>query len=757
MSKETLNLSKEFNIIQIPENSKIPKIKWEIYQEKRYDKSFPNNDGNYAIICGKTSHNLLVFDLDLKDKKDFGKIFRKFKEAFSEIANTKIVSTPHGFHFYYFMKGFQVDRKPNKNAGYNDKLKFVGSLKTKYKDSLKGFDILGNNGYVITWNSKVDGLEYKEFIAKEIKYITKSEYEQIRDFFLLKKQKRMRKPFYDILNGKLEIEEQASKTGKEEFLYWKFLYREAYNDLGLKPEELFKGLEKNQPNFDLEKTRTQLEHHPYTKNPLTNESMEELFPTYYTEKSIAKEKEKEKPKETIEDLKKRDSKETKKYIYQYHNLQIKKKTDILDTFLSFKIAGEERNRLLLFFLMLSNYRKKSRTLIILRGGSSGGKNHLIKNVLKLFPERVYMKYSSSTARVFNYENLEGKIMLYLREMRPNEESEEVFKSIYDGDRTHKEVVRRDGQNVVLDHMLSSLGIITTLSFENIQIDLINRAWVLTIDMTYTQTKKIIKFDQKRRKDVIERNRKKKKIKQYRKIISESHKYLDWDFEVDICFIEELENLFPKKPKLNVRRDINKLYNVIDIITIYNQKRRRMIEFDGKKYLFAEFEDLQTALDITKELYVNLILHIDDVKKDILKAFDPKKEEKGKKTKKETQQTLDVAKELTGKERIIFTITKMHDNLKQTYGHNRKTTERKMFSLAEEGYLDKIKEKNMWKFWKLKDMDILGELNLTQLKEKIETLVEQRILFYSNIEERLLKEENGKLDFTELFEKEENEI
>jgi len=78
----TLNetFPKEFNIIPIPRNSKIPIFKWEIYQEKRYDKPIHENNGNYTVICGKVSNNFLVLDLDFKDKKNYKEIFLSFKK-----------------------------------------------------------------------------------------------------------------------------------------------------------------------------------------------------------------------------------------------------------------------------------------------------------------------------------------------------------------------------------------------------------------------------------------------------------------------------------------------------------------------------------------------------------------------------------------------------------------------------------------------------------------------------------------------------
>ena len=368
----------------------------------------------------------------------------------------------------------------------------------------------------------------------------------------------------------------------------------------------------------------------------------------------------------------------------------------------------------MYFLLLSNYSKRLRTCVIIRSSSSSGKNHLVITSLKLFPERDFEQYSSATSSVFNYDDLSDKKFLYLREMREGENSEEVFKSMIDGDRVHKEVIRLKGRNTVVDHFLSSLGIITTLSFESLQIDLINRSWVIVMDESIAQTKRISKFKTQARKNVIERDVIEEKIILQAKYISESYKYLDWCYKVKIPYIDKLHSLIPKNPQINFRRDDDKLYDLIEVITLFNQKNRKSVLIGNKKYLFSEFEDLEIALEIAQDLYIDLILHIDKIKRDIIEAFTTEKPK--------------------------WTITKMHTLLKDKAG-SRKTVERKMFDLSEESYLHKKKGKaNTWYFKKLKDIDLMSSLNLDSMKEEIHDLVEQSFSYYSNKTKEMFIEE-----------------
>ena len=700
---------KEFNIIPIPRNSKIPIFKWKVYQEKRYDKPIQENNGNYAVICGKSSNNLLILDLDLKDKEYFPKIYAEFKKEYPNLAQTRIVQTPHGFHPYYYMKGFSADRKTNENPCYNDKNKFSGSLKTTFKEYLNGVDILGNNGYAITWNSRVDGLEYKCINKREIKSITEEEFLQIKKFFLLEKPLRMRKVFYDILNGKVDVEEQASTTGKGEFSYWKALYREVYNYFGIKPQELYEGLEVNQPSFDVDKTETQLQYHPYTEVPFSNEQLTEMFPDY----SFGKPKKKE-VKKKAKKTKQEDTPEMKKFAEEFLNLSGRNKIDKIDNILSFDIADENNTRRLLFYLMLSNWCRRLKTIIIIRGSSSAGKNYLVRQILKIFPQRDIDIFSSATASVFNYDDLSEKKLLFLVEMRKNESTEEIFKSIYDGDRKHKEVVRVQGRNVVEEHILSSVGIITTLSFETLQTDLINRSWILTLDESIAQTKRILLFKSRNRKKLIERNVKRVRIEKEAFLISESWKHLDWDYFVNIPYIDKIGDLIPKNPNINLRRDDDKLYHLIEVITLSNQRNRKSVVIGKEKYLFAEYEDLEIALEIAQDLYINLILHIDELKREILEAFTELDDD--------------------------WTITDMFTRLRDKVGC-RDTIKNKLYDLTTDGFLDKEQQKNReWHFTKLKGLDYKEALQIDKIKEDIDALVEQNYIYYSNKTKELLEEE-----------------
>jgi len=139
---------------------------------------------------------------------------------------------------------------------------------------------LGGGGYALIPPSEIDGRKYRHMNNKPIKSISTVIFNKIVNFFLRvePEKKRLRKPFFDIIIGKIDIEEQCQMTGLNEHVYWEFLYKEAYHQLELQPEDLFPILEKTQPAFNYETTRTQLQYVDLDEHPLKNETIKEYFP-----------------------------------------------------------------------------------------------------------------------------------------------------------------------------------------------------------------------------------------------------------------------------------------------------------------------------------------------------------------------------------------------------------------------------------------------------------------------------------------------
>ena len=412
-----------------------------------------------------------------------------------------------------------------------------------------------------------------------------------------------------------------------------------------------------------------------------------------------------------------------------------KKFEEIKKILDFYIAGEDNNKLLLFFLMIGNYHEKLMSFILYRGDSSAGKNHVIENTLKLFPEKDIYTYDSATAKALNYDDtLNEARVIYLRELEKSPATVEMLKSLYNlAGKIHKETVidAQTKAHTVKEHLLERKGIITTFSFENIQVDVVNRGWVLVPDQSYEQTQNIITFDIHSEKHLIERKLQLKEMDNRCFFISQCVKLLNFDYDVFIPYIDKLDVLLPNT-QLNVRRDKNKLFNLIKIICIWNQKNRRGFKIDDDNYLIAEYIDLKMALQICENLFINLVLHLDDIKKTIL---DYMMVMETVAIKVKTTGAIDTfgntSSPTTKQVEKRYTITEIYQDINEETSVSRSTIMRKMDSLFYEGYLLREKTKGKLFYTKLRDYSLVNALRLNEIEEEINSIVDQQYNYYSN--------------------------
>lgn len=443
------------------------------------------------------------------------------------------------------------------------------------------------------------------------------------------------------------------------------------------------------------------------------------------------------------------TKSMRKTYVDFLSLPAREKFKMICDVLDFYIAGEERNKQILYFLLLGNYSQHHKTMVIYRGDSSAGKSYVVDSVIKLFPIEDFYWFDSATAKALEYdEELQEKTTIYLKEMREEYHDSVInfLMSIFDeGDRVHKETVKdNETQSFkVISHEKQRKGVITTLSFENLRIDIINRSWILTPDQKHEQTKRIIDFTIDSYKYKIDRTIKEKQVLNKAYLIGQSTKVLEWDYIVFIPYIEKLRSLFLYQ-FLNIRRDINKLTHLIEIITIWNQFNRRFVKIGMERYLFSEYEDLELALEIAHDLFIDLILHIDDTKKLILNCFkDIIEINKPTITQKSIgsfiEDVIESDSQEVKEETTVnkLTITEVTETLKEHLGISRRTVARRMEDLFYEGYLYREKIKAKFYYSKIKGYNIIEALKLKDMKEEIDDLVNLKYGFYKDASEELL--------------------
>lgn len=267
------------------------------------------------------------------------------------------------------------------------------------------------------------------------------------------------------------------------------------------------------------------------------------------------------------------------------------------------IIGEEQSRLLLFLITIS-YLNKSPLHGIVQGSSGSGKTHIISRIADLMPQEDVLRFTRITeSSLYNWgefdlfqkiiiiEDLDGlkEDALYaLREFISNQvlRSSVTIKDKKGNNKSSHKIVK--GQ-------FSSLS--ATTKGETYE-DNMNRSFIIAINESEEQTRKIIDYQNLKNAGMIDRNNEQKAIGFIQKLVKNLKCY-----EVINPYAMELQ--LPDKVK-NKRRLNEMVQSIIKQITILNQYQRKQTS-DGK--LITEIEDLEQGIDI---LFESIILKIDEL-------------------------------------------------------------------------------------------------------------------------------------------------
>ncbi len=134
---ETINMlrSKGLNVMPLKPRSKEPMFPWAKYQNEKYLDPIPE-DANAGVICGDSSGNLVVIDVDTNDKELVDKLLPDAKK------HTLVVKTCKGYHIY-----IKVPKLPRT---------------LRLKNHVGRVDIQSNGAYVVApWSVHPTGVVYE--------------------------------------------------------------------------------------------------------------------------------------------------------------------------------------------------------------------------------------------------------------------------------------------------------------------------------------------------------------------------------------------------------------------------------------------------------------------------------------------------------------------------------------------------------------------------------------------------------------------
>ena len=158
------------------------------------------------------------------------------------------------------------------------------------------------------------------------------------------------------------------------------------------------------------------------------------------------------------------------------------------------LVGEKRNALVTWLVGTSRLLRKPLNEIA-KGRSSSGKNHLVRTVLKFFPQDAIVQATSLSQRAINYlgpDALSHKI-LYVDELSSENRNHPVRQLISEGRVIHRVPVMKNGRWVTEEIVTEGpVACITTTTATALKIDDESRNFSVWINESYGQTKAIAK-------------------------------------------------------------------------------------------------------------------------------------------------------------------------------------------------------------------------------------------------------------------------
>ena len=306
-----------------------------------------------------------------------------------------------------------------------------------------------------------------------------------------------------------------------------------------------------------------------------------------------------------------------------------------------KIKGEENNIKFLFCACISkNLHRNYRLHVIITSQSSGGKSNLVNTILEPFKEDV-LDFTEYTSAFLNrsQSNMDGFIFK-MEQMEKTNDKKQVslasMKFLLSEGKLRIGLVDKNEKGQQTPKTLEVNGIpvfISTSTNYNIDPETLNRTFLMQVDESEEQTKRIIthvldKYSSINYDSEWENNLNKLyHISQTYKEISKQIK------EIKIPFTVKIRESIPSA-NLTMRRDLAKILNLTCVIAFLNFTKRKKIPFDGGQYfydnlkankmssyyLIAEPEDFKQALQIGGETIQQTLNKINSSSMDIYKTF-----------------------------------------------------------------------------------------------------------------------------------------
>ena len=261
-----------------------------------------------------------------------------------------------------------------------------------------------------------------------------------------------------------------------------------------------------------------------------------------------------------------------------------------------KIIGEQENKKMIFLCCISkNLPRQFRQSAIVSSSSSAGKSNLINSILEIFSKDV-IDHTDFTTSFFmrSNPNLNGKI-LKLEQMEKTNDKHQVSLGILKHQlsegktKTGLSERDKDGKWQATNQEVNGIPIfISTTTNQQIDLETMNRAWLLQLDESIKQTELI-------KKHTLSEYSKPKFVDSWydtvvknKTLVEHYEKYARTIDNIYIPYANEIDSVIPSNT-VEFRRDLKKILNLTATITFIHYRNRIHIRDNkGKNIIKDQF-------------------------------------------------------------------------------------------------------------------------------------------------------------------------